>query len=40
MEISVGTVVIFQFSPGFGTEASVPVVPLYQFWYLVLVPTS
>ena len=34
MEISIGTVVIFQFSPGFGAEALVPVVPLYLFWYL------
>ena len=32
--ISVGTILIFQFSPGFSTEASVPAVPLYRFWYL------
>ena len=31
---SVGMVLIFQFSPGFGTEASAPAVPLYRFWYL------
>ena len=34
---SVGTVLIFQFSPGFGTEAlvtAVPAVPRYRFWYL------
>ena len=29
---SVGTALIFQFSPGFGTEASVPAVPRYRFW--------
>ena len=27
-------VLIFQFSPGFGTEASVPAVPRYRFLYL------
>ena len=27
-------VLIFQFSPGFGTEASGPGVPWYLFWYL------
>ena len=26
---------IFQFSPGFGTEASVPVVPRYRLRYLI-----
>ena len=31
---SVGMVLIFQFSPGFGTEAAVPAVPRYRFWYL------
>ena len=31
---SVGTVLIFQFSPLFGTEASVPAVPRYRFYYL------
>ena len=31
---SVGTVLIFQFNPGFGTEASVLAVPQYPFWYL------
>ena len=31
---SVGTVLIFQFSPLFGTEALVPAVPRYRFWYL------
>ena len=31
---SVGTVLIFQFSPGFGSEASVPAVSRYRFWYL------
>ena len=31
---SVGTVLSFQFSPGFGSEASVPVVSRYRFWYL------
>ena len=30
LESSVGTVLIFQFSPGFGTEASVPAVSRYQ----------
>ena len=34
LRASVGTVLIFQFSPGFGTEASVPAVPRYRFWYL------
>ena len=34
IENSVGTVQIFQFSPGFGAEALVPAVPLYPFWYL------
>ena len=33
---SVGTVLIFQFSPGFGTEASVPAVLRYWFWFLLL----
>ena len=32
--ISVGTVLIFQFSPGFGSEASVPEDSRYRFWYL------
>ena len=31
---SVGTVLIFQFSPGFGTEASVPAISWYRFWHL------
>ena len=31
---SVGTVLIFQFCPGFGTEALVPTVPWYRLWYL------
>ena len=31
---SFGTVLIFQFSPGFGTEASVPAVSRYRFLYL------
>ena len=31
---SVGTVLTFQFSPGFGSEASVPAVSRYWFWYL------
>ena len=31
--ISVGTVLVFQFNPGFGTEASVTAVSRYQFWY-------
>ena len=31
---SVGTVLIFRFSPGFGTDASVPAVSRYRFWYL------
>ena len=31
---SVGTLLIFQFSPGFGTDASVPAVSLYRFWHL------
>ena len=30
----VGKVLIFQFSPGFGTEESVSTVPRYRFWYL------
>ena len=30
----VGTILIFQFSPGFGTEAPVPALPQYTFWYL------
>ena len=34
IKISVGTVLIFQFNPGFGTEASVTAVPQYRFWYL------
>ena len=34
INISVETVLIFQFSPGFSTEASVPVVPRYRFWYI------
>ena len=32
--ISVGTVLIFQFSLGFGTKASVPAIPQCLFWYL------
>ena len=32
---SVGTVLIFQLNPVFGTEASNPAVPRYRFWYLV-----
>ena len=30
----VDTILIFQFSPGFGTEAPVPALPQYRFWYL------
>ena len=31
VQLSVVTVLIFQFSPGFCTEASVPAIPRYQF---------
>ena len=33
LNISVGMVLIFQFSSGFGTEASVPAAQRYWFWY-------
>ena len=38
MNISVGAVLIFQFNPGFGTEASVHTVPVLvpRFWFLLL----
>ena len=31
-----GMILIFQFSPGFGTEASVPAVLVPRFWFLLL----
>ena len=33
LTISVGTLLIFQFSPGFRTVALVPPVPRYRFWH-------